>query len=281
MPYPALPDRRMPYDIDGTLVYRGTPGSGATTAITGSTLLEINDHDLVSAWSFSGTGTHYLWFFFPEQREITGAFFAGSGGVNNLGAATLYGSNDTANGIDGTWETASLPGGNPSYNAAVFDTWRSGIKAVSFTGPKQTLRVGFAVGNAPSFYAAHVYGEAAGGAMAHDLIFINHDDTPGAEFTAPEDFGDQPLGTTVTRQWRIKNTSATKTATNINLQCNDPDFVISTDGVTWVVTINIASLAPGAESATFWTRCTTPAPGAGLAPRHGRITVITDAGFFG
>ena len=69
--------------------------------------------------------------------------------------------------------------------------------------------------------ATHLYGEKIAGQTPDDIIYINHDDTPGAEFTAPEDFGDQPLGTTVVRQFRVKNASATKTANTINIQCND------------------------------------------------------------
>jgi hypothetical protein len=158
---------------------------------------------------------------------------------------------------------------------------------ISFTGPKKNLRVGFTHGASPFFnggqYAfLHLYGEAAAGQMAHDLVYINHDDTPGVAFTAAEDFGDQPLGTTVVRQFRIKNTSASRTATNLNIQCNDTDFVIAeAAGGPWVVTINLASLAPGAESPTYYVRCTTPAPGAALKPRFARIVTVCDAGFFG
>ena len=106
------------------------------------------------------------------------------------------------------------------------------------------------------------------------MIYINHDDTPGVEYTACEDFGDQPLGTTVVRQFRLKNTSATKTANTINIQCNDAEAAISTDNVNWVVTINLASLAAGAESPTYYVRYTTPAAGSGLGPRYARIVTL-------
>lgn len=289
MPYPALTDRRIPYDNDGTLNYQGTDTSGATSAMTSATAIELQDEDY-AAVGYDPTSGARLWnfLFFPEQREVT-AFYSMRAGRNtgqldsSVSADAVLGSNDTANGVDGTWETASLPSGIPTHTGNNFD-WRSGIKPVSFTGPKQTIRVQHPASTAGLGGAAqimHIYGEAAPAAMTHDLVFINHDDTPGAVFQTPENFGDQPLGTTVVRQWRLKNTSATKTATNINIQCNDAEFAISTDGITWVVTIAIASLGPGAESATMYVRCTTPAPGAALGPRFGRIIVVTDAGFFG
>lgn len=284
MPYPALPDRRMPYDNDGTLVYFGTLAGGAVRAASGAQTIELQDSDYteVDNGNVPNGTQHVTWLFFPEQREVTGIYYI-RGTPEAVLLAALHGSNDTANGLDGTWETASLPGGVPGRNNDF--AWRSDIKPVSFTGPKQNIRaisatVGAGGSGGPRIL--HVYGEAAAGAMAHDLVFINHDDTPGQPFQAPEDFGDQPLGTTVVRQFRLKNTSATKTATGINIQCNDADFVIAeAAGGPWVVTINLASLGPGAESPTYYVRCTTPAPGAALQPRYARIVLVCDSGFFG
>ena len=289
MPYPALPDHRIPYDMDGTIVYRGTTGGGATTLATNGELLGLQDNSLGGGGfpnvDFRVAGNAAVFLFFPESREITGCFIASretSGGGANL--TGLSGSNDTTNGIDGTWETASLPGGGPVYTG-IFDQWRNGIKAVSFTGPKKNVRFwnnGASGSGGSNWGTVHLYGEAAAGAMAHDLIFLDPDLGAGVAFPAPEDFGDQPLGTTVVRPFRIKNTSGSRTATNLNIQCNDADFTIGESAAgPWVVTINIASLGPGVESATMYCRLTTPAPGAPLAPRFARITVVCDAGFFG
>jgi hypothetical protein len=286
MPYPALPDRRMPWDIDGTIAYTGDIGSGAYRVLSSGAMVELNDDDHIA---ISGHGTPaggtsslgYIWLFFPEQREVTGYYFRC--GVTSSLTGAPQGSNDTTNGLDGTWETASIPQGAP---AQVNDfSWRDGIKAISFTGPKKNIRHSYSGGSSNTTghpAIAHYYGEAAAGQMAHDLEFINHDDTPGVAFTAPEDFGDQPLGTTVVRQFRIKNTSATRTATNLNIQLNDAEFVIAENPAgPWVVTINLASLGPGAESPTYYIRLTTPAPGENLDPHAARIITVCDAGFFG
>lgn len=288
MAYPALPDHRMNYDNDGTLVYRGSLASGAVAAATDPQKLAMQDISYATegiAMGATGSAdTSYAFLFFPEQREVTG-FYAYTNSLNVVDWVVL-GSNDTGNGLDGTWETASLPSGGNFAKTNDHD-WRSKIRPISFTGPKKNIRVGYAHSGSP-FYnggnitAMHIYGEAAAGQMAHDLVFINHDDTPGVAFTAAEDFGDQPLGTTVVRQFRVKNTSATRTATNVNIQCNAADFAIGTSASgPWVVTINLASLGPGAESPTYYIRCTTPAPGATLKPNAERILVTTDAGFFG
>lgn len=295
MPYLALPDHRIPYDNDGTIVYVGTAAAGADTALTSAQLVELNDNDSTVAVSRAGAHTNgRIYFFFPEQREITGLWAeidALGLGTQNMSGQTVQGSNDTGNGEDGTWETASLPAGLPAaWHATTtgdFDDWRAGIKAVSFTGPKKNLRLSqtnsaTSAGAALDWLTVQIYGEPAAGQMAHDLVYINHDDTPGVAFAAAEDFGDQPLGTTVVRQFRIKNTSASRTATNINIQCNDADFVMGESAAgPWVVTINLANLVPGAQSPTYYVRLTTPAQGAALRPRFARIVTVCDAGFFG
>lgn len=280
MPYPALPDRRMPYDNDGTLVYIGSSVAGASTVLSGPDAIELQDTDLtVVGGTFNGAEGR-AFFFYPEQREVTGYYARCNTSGGSVDAVT--GSNDTTNGLDGTWETASLPSGAPGW--ANDFSWRSEIKPISFTGPKKNIRLhASAAGAGNRFSIIHLYGEPAAGQMAHDLIFIDQDAGSPAEYTAPEDFGDQPLGTTVVRQFRVKNTSASRTAANVNIQCNDADFAIAENPAgPWVVTINIASLGPGVESATLYVRCTTPAPGAALGPRPpARIIVTCDAGFFG
>lgn len=288
MPYPALPDHRISYDNDGSLLYWGNMTTGAANLISQGNMLELQDNDYADvALGGMSTTTFRVFMFFPEQREITGYHAIvkndGVGVAGTYGFSVIEGSNDTSNGLDGTWETASLPGGATSFVNNF--SWRSNIKAVSFTGPKKSLRTGYSVditNDAVYLQMIHFYGEAAGGQMAHDLIFLDPDLGAGVAYPAAEDFGDQPLGTSVVRPWILKNTSATRTATNVNIQCNDPDFTIATAaGGPWVATINIASLGPGVESATMYVRCTTPAPGAALKPRFARIIAVCDAGFFG
>ncbi len=283
MPYTALPDMRIPYDNDGTVVGQGATGlvNGIQAWASNATLLEWQDED----WTAAGYSADYTylvtWWFFPEQREITAAYLIHYTASGETGVGpTWYGSNDTTNGLDGTWETASLPNGYPAFATAY--TWRETIKPISFTGGKRVFRVLGRQSNAGTpartqVATAHLYGEKVAGQTPDDVIYIDHDTTPGVEYAAPEDFGDQPLGTTVVRQFRLKNTSATKTANAINVQCNDSDFAISTDGTTWVVTVNIASLGPGAQSATMYVRCTTPAPGNLLGPRFARIVTTVSS----
>jgi len=295
MPYATLPDQRIPYDNDGTVIVGGTSQTGCTAYQNNARMLVSNGLNNVANAYLNGmtfstpggqpSGTEpILWIWFPEQRIIAGmAGNAGAENMDNFGSSiynnfnSFRGSNDSTNGLDGTWEVASLSAGfSPIPPNNLFE-WRSAVKPVSFTGPKKVLRLhstsyNMTLGSRDMYYALlHLYGRKAAGQTPDDIIFIDHDTTPGVEYAGPEDFGDRPLGTSVVRQFRIKNTSSSKTANTIALQCNDTDFVISTDGTTWVTTINLASLAAGAESPTYYIRNTTPAPGNPLGPRFARI----------
>lgn len=276
MPYSALPDMRIPWDNDGTVAGFWNPTQGVRQWVTGtSKAANLNGYAGALQTGPDGGCGGFVWFF-PEQREFTAVYAMGreEGGNGAMKAITaVTGSNDSVNVLDGTWETASMAGGYPAWENNY--SWRSGIKPVSFTGGKKVVRLYTANSyGCLGYYYAHAYGEKVAGQTPDDVIYIDHDTTPGVEFGAAEDFGDRPLATTVVRQFRIKNTSATKTANSLNIQCNDADFVISTDGSTWVVTINIGSLAAGAESGTMYVRNTTPAAGSLIGPRFARIVAI-------
>ena len=283
MAYSPLPDRRMPYDDDGTVVMQGDdyPAYGSDLSYpSGADLIALNGYSGIrtgrGAASHNADYQLTTWLFFPEQREVSGIYYATApeyGETGAIGTAVLKGSSDTTNGLDGSWETASWTPVSPEPATEV-DQWRSGIRAVSFTGPKQTIRLDLpGVGGSGGYVQLallHVYGAKAAGQTPDDIIFLDGLHSY-AEFATDEDFGDVPLGTTSTRTFKIKNASSTKTATTIDLQCNDADFVISTDDATWVVTINIASLGAGASSSAMYIRNTSPSPGAALGPRFARI----------
>jgi hypothetical protein len=292
MAYTALPDMRMPYDNDGTVVAYGPQSmtgssavafaQGVSSYLTGADLILLNG----SSWavlaanpyvasSYNNVQMRPFWWFFPEQREVTGIVF-GSPDPNatfstTRGIYVVQGSNDTTNGADGTWETASLGSTTPDVARSV-DGWRAHIYSVSLTGPKRVIRLALASDSNLSVTPVllHLYGRKAAGQTPDDILFLDGLNSY-AEFAAPEDFGDVPLATTTVRTFKVKNGSATHTANSINLQCNDADFAISTDNVTWVATINIASLAAGASSGVMYVRNTSPAIGSPLGPRFARI----------
>lgn len=287
MTYAALPDRRMPWDDDGTICGMGNLFDGITVYPSGSQNIQANGSAFGSVGaagtennsSGAGSADAGVWLFFPEQREVTAYYAvaeknAGSGAVVTV--KSIQGSNDTTNGLDGTWETATISG---SPTRATAYSWRDQIKTISFTGPKQTIRILYDMGSATVLnpYLTHVYGAKGSGQTPDDILFLDPT-ASDAEFVAPIDFADQPLGTTVVKTFKVKNGSATKTANTINIQCNDADMAISDDNVTFTTTLNISSLGAGAKSGTLYIRCTTPAAGNLMGPRFARI-VVTVASF--
>jgi hypothetical protein len=240
MTYSAMPSRFIPYDADGTVVgVMANRFSAVSSYITGG-LVNLNAQDPQAGGTAPAAAS--LVFFWPESRTLLGFLFFDDN--QNPGSMTWQGSNDTTNGLDGTFETASTPSGTVTVRTGNTTWYINGL---------------------------HFYGVKASGQTPDDVIFLDGD-TSFAEYTVDKDFGDRPLGTTVVKQFKIKNTSATKTANNTVVTCNDTDFAISTDGVTYVTTFTIATLGAGVSSATLYIRNTTPAPGAALGPRMVRLS---------
>jgi len=291
MPYDTLPDQRIPYDIDGTVVYTSTDNPNTATLalheadvqLDDTQMQELQDTDtstVVSYLASGADGSSILWWFFPEDRIVSAAVFIFTGSTTST---YVGGSSDTANGNDGTWEAPSQPDGTPFQVYSAVDLWRSGIRPLSFAGSIKTLVAIHALNSSGAdtsvWVLAHIYGHTDAGAMTNDLIFIDPDTSD--EWTAPDDFGDQPLGTSVVDTFKVKNTSVADTATGVTLQCDDDDFVIAEDsGGPWVTSIDVGSLGPEVESDTYYVRCTSPDVGSPLEPRFARIIVTCDAGFF-
>lgn len=297
MSYPTLPGRRLPYDVDGTVVKTRTPTSSTVNFAAGTTgavltsgqMVELNDEDLVSTarteLKSGASGTSYLWFFFPELRRLTGATFAT---ITTIAAGSravvIEGSPDTTNGVDGTWYAATFPSGAPVSSDQSADGWRA--KALDIALPYDVVAVRVALTTtsgvaADEWTTAHLYGAKAAGATPDDLVFLQYFDFFGfyanyVEYTLDEDFEERGSATTEVRQFRIQNISPALTALDIVLTLDHTDFVLgeSASGP-WATTINIGALGPGVESATFYIRNTTPVFGGGpTVPQAARISAV-------
>ena len=167
-------------------------------------------------------------------RDAGGHWHRGSGGLlrggrvrsNAAGLGQLHQRDGR------TWETASLPSGI-AYSHFTARSVQNNIKPVSFTGGEvRSIRNGSAANTGGGMLCAtHLYGEKVAGQTPDDVIYIDHDTPRASSSPHRRTSGTSRSGTTVVRQFRVKNTSATKTANTINVQCNDADFAISTDGI--------------------------------------------------
>lgn len=291
MGYPTLPGRAIPYHEDGSVLKCIEASVGTVHSVSASEAAELNDQDYVDQGLGSPdidyTDDGYLVIFFPEQRDITGVFFittTGAGADAFRGPVSVEGSNDTTNGLDGTWETATAPDGlnDGTHN---FDSWRDGGSGgegwqdISFSsGPYETIRIKVdtsQAGGCQGFYICHVYGSKGAGETPDDIIFVDPDNSNN-EFSLPQDFGEVPAGTSQIDKFALQNTSGTLTANNIDLTVDDPEDVIrisSSSGGPWNVSMNITSLGPGAQSADFYVKSEAPAPPTDLEPKRAPINV--------
>ena len=273
MTYPAIPHRRMVYDLDGTVAAQreGDYSAGIQGWLTPANLTSLNT-EIYTSNIVTGRPNLCIWVFFPELREIESAFICGSGSSSSL--VSIQGSNDTHNGVDGTWETPTLPSGAPYVHDATAFQWRSVIRPISFSGPKRVLRFKMYSGHSQfdmHLRGMHFYGSKFAPETPDDILIMENSTD---EFTALKDWGNRPEGTVEFSSFRLKNASSTKTANNINVQLNHNDFLLSwSDEGPWVTFVDIASLSPGAVSSPIYIKNELPPPLLILGPRAARVIV--------
>lgn len=240
--YPDVPGYRFAYDKDGTGVF--TTNGGVITNANSSQIAQLCSHN-----GYSNNVINYnLTFLFPEPRNITGLFM----NINGGSYVTTEYSTDTASGIDGTWQPVTGLTGSILANKI---NSRTDIKSVNLTniiGLRTTIQ--------NSFRTYHIYGSIPT-ANSRDRLRIV--DLSNNDIAAQLDFGDIRQRNNSTKQFKVVNNSATKTANNITVTLDVPSdaspsligqYQLSTDNTAFANAINIGTLAPGASSGTLYLR---------------------------
>lgn len=288
MPYSALPDRRIPYDIDGTVVgYNYSTSSGATNSSINTILGYLNQtqlnylNDELISTDPNYLNNHYsntTWFLFPEKKNVTNGIVWLSKGTNSY-SFTIQGSANTTNGLDGTWETPTFPDGgiDATWNTSS-DQWRTTIRRIVFTQSVISIRIitysspGVANNPVNHIYKIHWYGTKASGETPDDLIFTN---TSGIELTADADFGDVIAGNySSVYQFKVKNVSTTKTAYGVLLSCSGSELSISANGTNYLSSLNLGNLSPGSFTPVIYARSLVPAVSSVIGPRSPRVVAV-------
>lgn len=285
MPYSAIPDRAIPYHIDGSVIKIINATTGVVKSFSSAEMLEMNDYDYTNT-TFTSGYEHYLVVFFPELRDIH-AFF-GVLSVPDYAPAYhspvamdhLEWSADTTNGLDGTWTAATVSGGYPVVTC-LLDDWRKGIKLVTGIAGAKAIRckTGDASHRMDGVYILHLYGHKTAGQTPDDIIFLDAENSD-AEFAADLDFGDRPAGTSLIRQIKVRNTSATLTANTLVVTVVDPvDNIRVSDSASgpWTTSQSFATLAPATSSAIIYVKCETAAPPTPLGPMRAPIKAVVGA----
>lgn len=259
--YPDVSSWRMAWDTDGTqfFVNNVQQSSGTMAALNSEVKSTLPFNNSMTQAATTG------WvIIFPELRDLDGILWRYDS--QDFSSSRIFQvSEDTTNGIDGTWVTipVTITSVNLKTAARLNITWNTvlGIKGIrifsssSGAGGHNDLNM-------------HLYGEPSPGENLQRLE-IWHPTLDQRLGPADLDWGDVPRNTTETRQFRIKNMHGSLTANSVRaamsaLTDTVPSVVgqqaISKDGSTWASQQTLSSpLGPGAISPILYIRRTTPA----------------------
>ncbi len=258
--YPDAPGPRIAYDADGTYVARYRPSTADLVVADDTIRAELNTEGGTSTWSTPSASTtwHFLWVW-PEFRHLYGAFIDFDIPLN-ASAQELQVSEDTTNGIDGSWDTVASFVRNV-HNA--YDDYRDEINvftALNTKGVRFIVTPGTT--GAWPMRRAMFYGEIVSGETPQRLRFIDGENNP---FLAPIDYGDVARGSMRDRTFRLENLSPTHTAEDVIVSA-EALFGSSNAWLSYRIggsgpftpTVEIESIGPEATSPLITVRQTIP-----------------------
>ena len=260
--YPDVPAPRIPYDLDGSIVYFHDVASGSITLQTAATATALNrETGGAGAMSYS-SGGRYRGILFPQPRTIDAYFIQLVGNTYQWSYGALQVSTDTTNGLDGTWTTVQT---NWSFRANISD-YRNYIQPITGATNIIAMRYYAAPGGGSvsnTWGAFHLYGTTS---QVGEYVKFWHPTLDQPLGGADLDFGDVRQGSSSVKTFRLKNISASMTAIDTVISDEAPtDFTpsvppqydYSLDGTTFTQTQTVASIAPGAITSPITIRRTT------------------------
>lgn len=242
--YPDAPGPRMAYDLDGSAAV-DIALSGTVNPLSAASMQVLNNE--ASDYYTPLDGVAIL---FPQARDIAGVLAA-----TRYESGVIQVSTDTTTGIDGTWST---------IGTATSSSYAEQYRPVTVVAAVSSV-LGVRVMSGTRIYRIHIYGSPS---ATSDRLAMWHPTLDEPVSGAYFDWGDVSQNTSGTRTFRVKNLSATLTASTITLSTSTltdstpsilPQHTLATDGVTFGATATIASLAPGAISAPVTLQRLSPA----------------------
>lgn len=262
--YMDAPAHRLAYDRDGS-VGVAISQSGLITALTSTHLLGINS-ETESATALPA-GTYEVAIIFPIPVDISAIFLALplGGSPYNVSVST---SKNTSTGVDGTWTTqipsrSFLQDVKPNYRRdSAVTPIPGGINAQEVVGIKVSGIVSI-----NGIRALHIYGSPSSSATP-DRLSIWH---PSSDVPAPPaffDWGNAPRASSADKSFRVKNLSPTLTAEEVVVyiealtpgvpSVSGMHLLSENGGSTFLTSVTIPSLAPGAISPVLVLRRVVP-----------------------
>lgn len=267
--YADLPGQRFSLGDDGTLGVQWNPTNNIQSAVSSGSLAGAVELDSAPtafpSLAVAQYNQGYLGLIFPELRSIRGLFIGVSlSSTSQWDQALAEYSADSLDGLSGTWTSFSASGIRHSAAGTIQHTsYRNTIAAVNIDNVKAVrFRVREANGSFRSvdWRNIHIYGYRS--VSVERLAFWHptlDQELTGAYF----DFGDVARGvTTGGKQFRIKNLSATKTATGLKVlarglngsDLGTPGLQVSNDNTLWGIETASSTLNPSTISPIMYCR---------------------------
>lgn len=276
--YSAVPAPRLAYDIDGTKVVQVNISTGAITELTTTQKQTLNNE---GTDTLSYAVNSYIAFLFPEQLTIsayTTIIQPQSATTLEIGAFEY--SNNTTNGLDGTWTSKEATFTN-NNTAVTNPTYRTSIH--SLTGTINATAVRF---RARSYVTTTTYTtffnliNLFGTPVSSSSLDFWHPTNNAAVSASYFDFQDVAQGSNNVIQFRLKNSNGSLTANSVNISFSflteqtptlASQYSLSLDGTTYSTSVTLASsISPGSISPIIYLKRNTSAS-AGLGLHAGRI----------
>lgn len=272
MTYAVAPGTRCAYDIDGSIVVCEQPGYVApytlpTAAATGINGLKLGNINSGNNWT-RDIRVGRITVVFPEPRNLRGLYVRHFWKYPEGGTFKVLTSADTTDGQGGTWtEQGTYLSGWLGVGVEADAGYRTvlpftvdGIRAVRLDAAPSGPRTD----NDPTSInmLLHVYADTPA-ASSGDRLQPWHPTLDQPIAAGDLDVGSVSRGSTVDRTFRVKNTSATLTATGVSLapevlhDSTPPAadmLTLSADGVAFSSPLALPDLAPGALTSVLTAR---------------------------
>jgi hypothetical protein len=259
--YMDAPAHRMAYDRDGS-VGGGVSSVGVITALTSTQLQGMNSES--EAVTAPPTGTRQLAIVFAIPVDLAAVFLA----MSTTATVSIWTSKDTTTGVDGTWTQRVAAA---DYSQSAKPNYRQASSLVPFPGGTDSAEIlGIRLvttTDMASVRAFHIYGTPSISATP-DRIQLWHPTLNQPLGPAYFDWGNVPRSSSADRSFRIKNTSPTRTANDIDvyveaLTPGSPSVpgmhtISDNSGSTFLPSVSVPTLAPGATSGVLILRRVVP-----------------------
>ena len=268
--YMDAPGDRIAWDRDGSVSVFIT-ANGVVAAQSATTRRILNSESDAGLGQAAISAYNCMAIVFPVPMDLVAVFLSWT---DSTALVTVETSKDTTNGLDGTWDTQYLTTVNPLQSVKPNYRIASHLTSLQPNASSSDIRgVRFRINAYAQFgltnmRAFHIYGQPSALATIDRLALWN----PTLDAKLPPtwfDWGDTPRSSSADRSFRVKNLSATMTATDIDvyieaLTPGDPSIAAmhtlsENGGTTFLSSLSLPLLNPGMISDVLIVRRVVPA----------------------